>query len=266
VTRLPQLVSGLTDECSKLVANFFSGWVSNVIQMENLEACEMAKLVSNAYRDSIFAFANEMAQIASKNNLDINRIILNANAGYARNTIPMPSPGVGGPCLTKDSYMLVSNHELSMVFQSRKINESMIDFSVKRILSLVEELGDNIVIIGAAFKGTPPTNDLRNSTPVDIARALIGISKRVAILDAVATDKEILAQGLHPFKLGEFIPNVICILNNHPDNKELLKTILTSVEGKSGLRIGVFDPWNLTNESDLLGTRTLVSTLSKRGV
>lgn len=263
VTKLPQLVAGLTEECSKLAANFFSGWISNVIRMESLEACEMAKLMSNAYRDTTFAFSNEMALIASKHNLDINKIILNANAGYLRNTIPMPSPGVGGPCLTKDSYMLTTTSDLSMVLESRKINESMINFSILRILDLIKKHGDCVLVIGLAFKGFPATNDLRNSTAVEIATGIREISKEVKVIDAVANETEIVNEGFNIYEVGRFNPNVICILNNHRENKQILRSILSKKRYDSQVSFGIFDPWNMIDESDLQGHKASISTLSK---
>ena len=262
VTKLPQLVSGLTEECSKEVSNFFSGWISNVVRMESLEACEMAKLTSNAYRDVTFAFSNELSKIAATYNLDINRLIISANIGYTRNAIPMPSPGVGGPCLTKDSYMLVSDKADSMIHKSRLMNEGMIDFSINRILRLTEKCGDDILIIGAAFKGIPATNDLRNSTSVEIARGLTNESKRVQVIDAIASQSDIEIAELSIYDDVLFRPNVICILNNHPENRIIFRSVLKQV-GKKGLRIGVFDPWNTLVESDFLNKNILISTLSK---
>ena len=41
--------------------------------------------------------------ICNKYNLSANKVIQVSNQDYPRNIIPIPSPGVGGPCLTKES-------------------------------------------------------------------------------------------------------------------------------------------------------------------
>ena len=49
-----------------------------------------------------------MALVCHANNLNMYPIVNAANQGYNRNNIPIPSPGVGGACLSKDPYILAS--------------------------------------------------------------------------------------------------------------------------------------------------------------
>ena len=62
--------------------------------------------MNNTFRDVKFGYANEMALICKDLGLDMNSLVSAANNGYVRDKIPVPSPGVGGPCLPKDAKIL----------------------------------------------------------------------------------------------------------------------------------------------------------------
>jgi nucleotide sugar dehydrogenase len=265
VVKLPQLVAGITDNCAKVAVTFFSPWVANVIRMENLEACELAKLSSNAYRDVTFAFANEIARIASQFDIDINKMIANANSGYSRNSIPNPSPGVGGPCLTKDSYMLSKSSELSVIGAGRKVNESMIKFCVDKIFDMSQRYGKHVLVIGLAFKGNPPTNDIRHSSSVEIVRELQEKGLRISNIDAVAQPAELESSKLHPYTDQETDIRLYCLLNNHLENQTILHEILKKQKKLlKSQEIAIFDPWNCVDVGDIPGDFNLeISSLSK---
>ena len=78
----------------------------DIVRVENSKIAEMAKLANNSIRDLNFAFSNELARLCEKFNIDIYKTINASNLGYPRNLISLPSPGVGGSCLTKDPFLL----------------------------------------------------------------------------------------------------------------------------------------------------------------
>jgi nucleotide sugar dehydrogenase len=253
VSRLPQLIGGYTNECARQVANLFSEFVNSVIICENLEAAELGKLVTNSFRDVKFAFANEVAQLATSSNVDVIRMIEDINLGYARNSIPFPSPGVGGPCLTKDSYMLgIANREESVILSARLLNHSMISFTSNKIKNIAESHKGKVLAIGLAFKGVPATNDLRESTPIEICRELIAAGLDVSAIDAVVNQDEILSQGIPFFDNSNSGYSVVCILNNNPSNVKIFLDLLKEWEAKNNLTtLALFDPWGLVTPSDI---------------
>ena len=93
---LPQIVGGLSDACSNRAASFWSSLTDTVVRADGLEAAELIKLANNSFRDISFAFSNALAMFSNEFNIDSNRMIAAANEGYPRDTIPRPSPGVGG--------------------------------------------------------------------------------------------------------------------------------------------------------------------------
>ena len=106
---LPQVIGGFSAKCLEQSAGFWSTLTPMVIRSDSLEAAEMVKLANNTFRDLSFAFANELALIGDSYNVDAFELVNAANEGYPRNKIPLPSPGVGGYCLTKDPILFSSN-------------------------------------------------------------------------------------------------------------------------------------------------------------
>lgn len=261
--KLPQLVAGLTSECSRMAMSFFSGFVGSIVPCESLESCELAKLISNSYRDVIFGFANEIASVARNHKIDVNRLIADSNMGYTRNSIPQPSPGVGGPCLTKDTYMIENVTKHSVMMNARKLNEAMPNYVVDLIKNKAEFFGKDILIIGLAFKGYPATNDLRNSPAIEIANLLKSSGFNVRGIDAVAKKIDIENLGIKSYDSKEldFQPTIIGILNNHELNISILKSLIPFLNHK--IDKAIFDPWAIINDSDLAETFVLKFNLSK---
>ena len=105
---LPQIIGGIDKDSVDATAAIFRDITPIIVKVESLEAAEMVKLMNNSFRDYVFAFSNHISQIASKYNINVFDVINATNKNYPRNPIPLPSPGVGGPCLTKDPYIFAS--------------------------------------------------------------------------------------------------------------------------------------------------------------
>ena len=82
-------------------SEFWSTLSGSIVQVSSLEAAELIKLANNTFRDLSFAFANEVALTADNFNINAFELIKAANDGYQEIKF-LPSPGVGGYCLTKD--------------------------------------------------------------------------------------------------------------------------------------------------------------------
>ncbi len=251
IAELPQIVSGFTSHCLEKGLDFFEKFGILTVPVTSLETAELIKISSNAYRDYTFAFANFLSIVAEENFLDVNETIRAANFGYPRNNIPTPSPGVGGPCLTKDPYLLrsVKAEIESPVDVARKLNVGMpkllIDFVNRHVGN---DNYKSFCVIGIAFKGIPETNDIRNSPGVDIVNLLLGSGQTVSVWDAVAkiTDIPALANSQEP--------NVFIIANNHPKNREYFSK---EVKKSSLSEIYLVDPWRLINKNELSQLRTI---------
>jgi nucleotide sugar dehydrogenase len=238
---LPQIIGGVTSECQKKGLQFFQQFMSNTVVVKKIEESELIKIASNSYRDYIFAFSNYLAIIAQKYDIDVNDLIQNANSGYSRNNFPKPSPGVGGPCLTKDSYFMPSldSENQSPIFTARKFNESMPKFVTE---FLFQKIGNDLIkyeiaIVGLAFKGSPETNDLRNSVSIEVSEILKEKKCYLTYYEASFENTE------QPIQFPEISnPKIFLILNNHPKNVDF---VLHGVAKTSHEDIYIFDPWRL---------------------
>lgn len=258
---LPQIIGGINEESLEATAALFRDLTPTIVRVKSLEQAELSKLLNNCFRDLVFSFANQVAQVASAFNIDVVETIKAANQGYPRNPIPLPSPGVGGACLTKDPYIFASVCDKisitdTLFEQSRSINESMHPFIANRIIETLQSLGkdpaqSNILVCGLAFKGEPETGDIRHSSSVEIANLIKPKVNRVYGHDPVCDVDDIIDHGLVPVNLPDGFAkiDVVMFLNNHRSYEKVdLKDMISKMKDTPI----VFDGWNLFNPEDVL--------------
>ena len=101
INTLPQIIGSDNSEVNKKLKLIFSKLTKSVIIFNSFEEAEVLKLIDNSYRDTIFGFANELAEIGENYNINILNVINKISINYPRTKINLPGT-VGGPCLTKD--------------------------------------------------------------------------------------------------------------------------------------------------------------------
>lgn len=257
LSSLPQVVGGFSSRCAEMASTFWQTLTDSVVRVDSLEAAELVKLINNSYRDLSFAFANGLALLADRFNLDAARVIHSANEGYPRNPIPRPSPGVGGYCLTKDPFLYAavdceSSYGL-LSCQGRAVNQEAGRYPLKVLSRFADQLGRpmsdlSVLLVGMAFKGMPETNDLRGSIAVDVGRELISQGCEVMGFDAVVDDAALQELGITPVNLHEAASrcDALLILNNHPDNAP--DGLIGRLCGRQTL---LFDGWSQLNRYEV---------------
>jgi UDP-N-acetyl-D-mannosaminuronic acid dehydrogenase len=183
---------------------------------------ELAKLACNTWRDVTFAYANELATLGAIYEVDTLNAIESANFNYKRASIPMPGP-VGGPCLSKDSYILTKDYSdllenQSLILRARSQNESLVHVITNYIVSRIGKTSNSHVLIcGLAFKGQPKTNDTRDSFGLELYRNLVTKidSSLISIWDP---NFEFVNEGnaqKHVLSAPDSNESMICILANN---------------------------------------------------
>ena len=260
IQELPQVISGATEACLLLGLRLFQNLSNSVTPLDRIESSEMVKIMGNAYRDYVFGFSNFLISICQQYNLDLNLLVDASNRGYPRSTIPIPSPGVGGPCLSKDSYFFFENSlniSKSPVIAARKINEQIPKLSVEFINSKISNLKDfDCLVMGIAFKGIPETNDYRSSPSIEFIQELKSKVKSVDYWDCMVkdVDEEIKTSKYNKNKNYTFY----AILNNNPKNLEFF----TQLElGDIGEEVIIYDPWRQMNPN-LINLPSTIKTLN----
>lgn len=236
IKELPQIIGGYDKKSTMLVNRLFREITPTIVDVGSLEGAEMVKILNNTFRDVKFGYANEMALVCKELGLDMVKLVQAANLGYIRDEIPVPSPGVGGACLTKDPYFLIHSckdlkHQPRMVLRSRQINEFIPYHIVEEVYQQITELNKKIdklkiFIIGFAFKGEPETSDLRGSTTIDLLNHFRkkGIKERSFFgYDPVVSQEKITALGVTPVSIidGFKDADVVVIMNNHKSYKKM---------------------------------------------
>ena len=175
------------DTLSNLYRNF-----NAPILRTNLRTAEMIKLASNAFLSTKISFINEIGNLCKQLGIDTYEVakgmgfderigskFLNAGIGF------------GGSCLPKDLRALIGSSE-QMGYNPRILQE-VLDFNDKQALRLIELLkrhltpkGANIGLLGLSFK--PGTNDVRDSSAIKIAQALLHEGAVVKAYDPLATE------------------------------------------------------------------------------
>lgn len=263
---LPQIIGGYDDNSFEETSKIFSKLTSTVVKVDSLESAEMVKLINNSFRDYVFAFSNRLSMIASEANLDITHIINSANKGYPRNPIPSPSPGVGGPCLTKDPFIFSSSikKDSNNVFRlSRQINQNMHEYIVERVFQQIElqkyDKGEKarILICGLAFKGNPETGDLRNSSSIEIYNIMKTKNVDLCGYDFVADEKELISMNVKYHNIYDGINgfDVLMFLNNHEMNTKL--NFFELIRQMNDIPI-FFDGWSQFQKEEILKIRPCI--------
>jgi len=191
---LPKIIGGMDKASSEKSARIYKTIGGKLIIVDRPETAELIKLVDNAYRQTLFAFANDLALLAEQYKINAHELIRAANDSYPRNNIPLPSAGVSGYCLTKDPlYLEVAFKEIaskrgfsSLWFWARKTNDYMpihvIDLLRQKLVMVGKNIKDsNILVCGITYKEN--TDDIRASHGLEIAARLSKEGANVSLWD-----------------------------------------------------------------------------------
>lgn len=248
---LPQIVGGVDATSTEAAVRFFTPLAREIVPVADLETAEIVKLVNNAHTDLIYGYGNEVARMAEALGLDAWEVIRAANLDYPRPDLSKPGY-VGGPCLTKDPYILALSSERAgyrpdLVLQARRLNESMPVAEAERVVRLIEArrpLDDAVVFLcGIAYKGRPETDDLRGSPALPIIERLRSRVRELRAFDA-RLDREVLERlGLRPCSIADGFRDATAaiFINDHPDHEKADVAALAATMRRPAL---VFDSWH----------------------
>jgi nucleotide sugar dehydrogenase len=259
---LPQIVGGDSYAANVRAGQLFAFVTPTVVRVSDIETAEIVKLIDNAQRDVIFGYANEVAAVCDAAGVSAREVISAGKLGYPRTNLPMPGP-VGGPCLSKDSYILAQSLEPlglepALTLTARRLNErqptEVADFLRRTTASMPGFPEDPVVaLLGLAFKGRPATDDLRGTMARPIFNALKRLfpSSTFRGYDPEVAALKIAEFGLAPMpSLGDAMrdAHLVVVMNNHPELTGMPLEILASGMATPGL---VYDFWNAFDARDL---------------
>ena len=224
-------------------------------QIHSFESAEMTKLANNIARDVKFALANEIAFACESLGIDFQEVRHATTVGYPREGLAQAGP-VGGPCLEKDSWILleslqrngqITQSPFSVIKNARLINESIPDYVIERLGKI--HGGDSqklsILHLGIAFKGYPPTDDMRGADSLKVIKALKNSGAQQFAIDFEILNQDLIFLNIETdtslFFRSTFA--IIVIYNNHIKNRSFVLQNLESFSESS--QVFILDLWNL---------------------
>ncbi|MBE1488720.1 UDP-N-acetyl-D-mannosaminuronic acid dehydrogenase [Plantactinospora soyae] len=253
LVELPQVVGGLDEPSREAGLAFFGGLATQVVPVSSLEAAELVKLANNCHTDLIYSFGNELALIAERHRLDPLEVIGAANLDYPRPDLSRPGY-VGGGCLSKDPYLMIESAGVPgpfLVGAARRLNEYLPVHVATRVVELIRQergatVGARLAVLGWAYKGWPPTDDMRG-TPI---AAMMAVFREAGLVvlghDPMVTDDVIRNHGGDPTSLDKaFVESdAVLVINDHPDYRAIeIGTVLAARRP-----VLIYDSWRILDE------------------
>lgn len=153
------------------IKNIYATFCDGAIVTTTIRTAEMTKVVENTFRDINIAYANELTKICRREGMNVHEIIRIANM-HPRVNILSPGPGVGGHCISVDPWFLVGDFPdlANLIWQARKINDSMPEFVLGRIneIMMAHSIKDvsKVGLYGLTYKEN--VDDIRESPTLQI--------------------------------------------------------------------------------------------------
>ena len=222
-----RIVGGFNRKSAEVAAELLKKVTEGNIIVADSTCTEVAKLAENTFRDVNIAFANEMALLCEKLGVDVSNVIKLANT-HPRVSIHSPGPGVGGPCIPKDPYLLVHsakdmNFDSKIILASRHLNEYMplhvVELIMKSLALTERGVGESrICILGTAYKGG--VSDPGQSPSRKVIKQIMKSGAEVTVYDphCKETFGAKAAGNLHAAARGA---DCVVIMTDHPEFKKI---------------------------------------------
>ena len=191
LTTLDRVIGAQDARGLRKATSLYGKIVEGTLHGTDWVSAEITKTAENAYRDAQIAFANEVALICEELGANAYRVRELVNTCPGRDMLS-PGAGVGGHCIPKDPWLLVSpviHQKPVLIPTAREVN----DFMPIRMAQLCEEAmreagrrirNSRVAVLGLAYREN--TDDARNSPAIPLIRDLRRRGADVTIHDPFA--------------------------------------------------------------------------------
>jgi UDP-N-acetyl-D-mannosaminuronic acid dehydrogenase len=189
---LPQILGAFDPETLEAVRGLFSRFTPDFVEMTPVEA-ELCKLMTNAWRYVQFATVNQFYMLASRSDVDFDRILHGCRYNYPR-MAGMPGPGfAAGPCLVKDTMQLAafSQNHFMLGHAAMLVNEGLPSHVIELARRQVDLREARVGILGMAFKAE--SDDPRDSLSYKLRKLLTLEARQVLCTDPYVTDPTLVS-------------------------------------------------------------------------
>ncbi|MEG0450432.1 MAG: nucleotide sugar dehydrogenase [Lysinibacillus sp.] len=217
-----RIVGGINEKSSQLTKELYETFVEGTIHITDATTAELVKVMENTYRDVNIAFANELAKMADKLDVNIWEAIKFANY-HPRVNVHFPGPGVGGHCIAVDPWFLVElgGEQAQIIHMSRNTNDSMPSYTAQKTQAILNEnkiAGGKVAVLGLAFKGN--VDDMRESPSTIVITELQKLGLEVISYDPHIKDNKHATQT-QSLEEATKDADIIVVLTDHNEFKTL---------------------------------------------
>lgn len=229
IANMVKVTSGSTPEAARFIDSVYASVLGegNTWQVSSIRVAEACKVVENTQRDVNIAFMNEVAQIMTALDIDINEVVDAMNTKW--NALGFRPGLVGGHCIGVDPYYLIEcaatkGLTAGLMNMARAINNSMSGYVVESVVSQMRNCGLNpknarVLLLGFTFKENCP--DIRNTKVFDIYRLMSAYTNDITVYDPWA-DAELvrsvygigLKTRMEDIKNQKYDAIVLCVAHN----------------------------------------------------
>jgi UDP-N-acetyl-D-glucosamine dehydrogenase len=250
----PVVVGGVTSECTRLAALFYSKVTDHVHSVSSTRAAEMAKLLENIFRSVNIALVNELARLCDRmGNVDVWEVIEAASTKPFGFMPFYPGPGIGGHCIPVDPYYLSwkarqYDFHTNFIELAAETNDEMPYFVVNMVIEAISRGGvcpseASVLILGIAFK--EDVGDLRNSPALKVMEILRKKVASVKYNDPHLSEITLGGERHHSIDLKEGIKKADCVvitaahsLYDYPWIVENARTVVDTRNAAKGIASG----------------------------
>ncbi|MGG2109346.1 nucleotide sugar dehydrogenase [Lysinibacillus pakistanensis] len=217
-----RIVGGIDEQSALMTKELYQTFVNGTIHLTDATTAELVKVMENTYRDVNIAFANELAKLAEKLDVNIWEAIKFANY-HPRVNVHFPGPGVGGHCIAVDPWFLVElgGEQAQIIHLSRNTNDSMPSFTAQQTQAILNQnkiAGGKVAVLGLAFKGN--VDDMRESPSTIVIEELQNLGLEVISYDPHIKENKHTTQT-QSLEEATKDADIIVVLTDHNEFKAL---------------------------------------------
>lgn len=199
VEKIKKVTSGSTPEIGQKVDALYRSVITAGTHLApTIKVAEAAKVIENSQRDINIAFANELAKIFNRMDIDTHAVLEAASTKW--NFLPFKPGLVGGHCIGVDPYYLAQKaqekgYHPEIILAGRRMNDSMGAYVASEVVKLMIKKGKSVkgakaLMLGITFKENCP--DIRNTRAIDIYHELSDYGMTVDVYDPWASPSEVM--------------------------------------------------------------------------
>jgi len=244
IEKIPKIIGGIDGPSLSIGKSFYQKFIGKIVAVSSLEAAETTKMLENAYRALNIGFINEFAKFCDTSGIDIMEVVKAASTKWSFQP-HYPGIGVGGHCITKDPYYLISaaeeaGVELRTLRNALWSNESMPHYVFNLLKKGCEEIGlelktAKVALFGIAYKGD--TRDIRNSPALIFQNILESQEIATYVYDPLFTEKELKGMRFKPFNPETEYCDIVVIGCDHSQFKTFdfnqIKSLKFIIDGRN---------------------------------